>query len=692
MGYIRINSVTLAAPAESPFTVDISYRETSAPDIPTSYTVAGTNIPVAVDGEIAPDFIIDGLLNGISYTVKIESDCSGAVLTEAFSTGTVHHKCADCGIYFTTAAQNLLSQISVGTLASSTCTVGSYVVDWYIMGQTAVQFTSGSSAAVDPSVTAVHPLSEPAQGGNWFPVIRWIYLDGVKYTSDPIDGESYSPDLVDCLETIAVQSFNCANGTNPISSTYSHSISYTNSIINLLLAGRSMRFDIDPGSPYFAWKFTGFDVPDVIKISYVSPTNATSTTLEHWLIGTGAPTSNVTATPKIRQYPELAKVIDLSGFTYATGDYLRIDITPNINNNTNWKFECKCLVTMPCDVCDYTTRLLDPVTPTLVWNATTCTYDLDVDRLLTCFYTNNTSTYHKYHSLTYFLGAGILDSGYIPSVSSYHLQMRKNTTGQAVQQVLFGNCVPLVGSVNIVKTGATLVYTYTNIVDYTDFKTDYNNVLTLPKYVNYSTDDTNLEHYKYFYFLVREAATCGDTAVNRQYKSHVSVPFVFNDGAKTVTITLTPGVNNYPLGTCDSTKSAIEQHRSEMVTSVSATNFSITTSVRYAVNVTLMYFTTHSSEETLKEFYGGIRLFYPDVCNLASLGYTYEANGYDVNLYTVAYRATITNTVDPPNNFKLEMTYANNGQKLSTANYIKIYEIASGTTSTTTTTTIPPAP
>ena len=85
MGFITIQAITFAESPDSPINVTISYRLTSDPDTPASYTVLPGTYEVQTTGDIVPDVTISGLLDSTSYTVKIETECAGSA-TQVFTT------------------------------------------------------------------------------------------------------------------------------------------------------------------------------------------------------------------------------------------------------------------------------------------------------------------------------------------------------------------------------------------------------------------------------------------------------------------------------------------------------------------------------------------------------------------------------------------------------------------------------
>lgn len=75
MGFIQINTVTLAPAPTIPKLVTVMHRLTSNPDIIGNYIVDTTSLVVPVGGVLNSPFIISSLLDSTSYTVKIFDDC-----------------------------------------------------------------------------------------------------------------------------------------------------------------------------------------------------------------------------------------------------------------------------------------------------------------------------------------------------------------------------------------------------------------------------------------------------------------------------------------------------------------------------------------------------------------------------------------------------------------------------------------
>lgn len=105
MSVIKLSTVEFENLPAAPVQVTVKHRLTSAPDVDGSYTTDSTTAIVNEDGEFDPEFFIEGLLFGTSYTVKIISNCDVAnFITEEFITPAM---CPDVeGITGTTGGGN----------------------------------------------------------------------------------------------------------------------------------------------------------------------------------------------------------------------------------------------------------------------------------------------------------------------------------------------------------------------------------------------------------------------------------------------------------------------------------------------------------------------------------------------------------------------------------------------------------
>lgn len=99
MSAITLNSVSFTSPIRIKQKVTIQYRLTSAPDVPESYTVAGTGVIVNTNGFFAVPFVIEGLINCTSYTVKITNECNNLSAQQVFASPCFYTTHLSYGVY-----------------------------------------------------------------------------------------------------------------------------------------------------------------------------------------------------------------------------------------------------------------------------------------------------------------------------------------------------------------------------------------------------------------------------------------------------------------------------------------------------------------------------------------------------------------------------------------------------------------
>jgi hypothetical protein len=549
------------------------------------------------------------------------------------------------------------SNLSAGVVTSTGCTVGAYVIDWYlntVSGSPA--FTSGSSLAADPSVTAVHPFTnEIVQGGTWHPVIRSIYLNSVKYVTTPDGVSNYSPDLRNCLPTVVVTSLSCSNG-GTINSTqggmsYAHKLTYNNTVNSSTLASRSFRFDLDGTNRYFTWEFIGFSVSDSMKITHVSPINSTSTQLEYWKVGNDT-TSNVTLNPKqAGGFPYTGKITSLTGITFATGDYLRIDITPSSNANTNWEFYCKCMSSVTCDLPDGSTMREITSTPTFSWNSSSCQYELRYSKNIFSTTGKDVWNYH-YPTFRCYTGCGF--GGYASiTAATQGVNLRKRTDYSLQVDNTYYNCTQAAGSYTVTKSGAVITVVFSNVADYNVYKNGV--TAELAAITDFVNDPADYHYYRFWYFNGITATSCGDVSTGRQFYTHWLNTPQFDDATKTMTYTTAPLTNGYSSADpCDKISQGTISLANSCTNSYNYANFSDTTYVYNGLRPVIVFKLTPSvineTDNTTAAYYTVNDM---DVCDLqANFHWNSALNAYESQMYTSFDRAVITNTADPLNNWE----------------------------------------
>jgi|LakMenE18May11ns_1017448.scaffolds.fasta_scaffold9947140_3 hypothetical protein len=611
----------------------------------------------------------------------------------------VVNKGEDCGLYIEESQIGCqLGALSAGSLLSSSgCTIGTYVVDWYlneVIGSPS--FTSGSAISASPDVTVVQPFySEPAQGGTWYPVIRFVYLDGIQYTSDInlVDGiVKYSPDLnlnlTTISNTICVESYTCSSGVS--GNTYPVTISYVNTTQNSTQAQRSISWDLSPITKNFAWAFKGFNVYDTISISYISPTNNINSQIENWKVGYDAGTNSLTSNPKVYSYglsttlgPDTLKLVtSLTGFTYTNGDYLLINMEPNpTNTNTNWGFSGKCLTDTASLDCgsifngNFVTGGYDVSNITSTYDISNCRLTISGLKRNSPIYTATTTNnnFFKYHgSKIESIGTQSMANG------SCDLKVSASQGGTFVNSL----CTNQISGTTITKVGSTITLTFDNITDYNVYKTQYN-VATGSTLSNYINNPSNINYYKYLTIGVLSGTTCGDTlGVAYDYSTHISSPFIFDDLNKIITVVLSTGLNGYNSGTtCNGMYDSINQVINNINNEISEANYTFKTYVRRGNGINPYYsiggryysttfFPSHNSSSSSRITPK------PNVCQSSMSGWLSTSNNFQWESYTYYIFYNVTDVTDPTNNFTITNRLDSNGSVVSPGTLI--YEINNG--------------
>ena len=577
-----------------------------------------------------------------------------------------------CGTYspYFSSTGATVSLLSCGNLISSSATVGDYVIEWHLnfTGGTLI-LISGNSGNTDVSIESYHPFSNvPVPGGTLYPVIRYVYLNGIKYISSYSFSENarWSPDLINCLDPVIVSNMTCSNGTL-VSSNYSHTIDYNNTTMNIGQATRNLNFilNTDGTTKYFAWIFYGYTVPDTLKITY---SGATTQVLDYWTVGLQA-TTNFTSSPKVwGNNGILQKVSNYSGISYTTNDYLKIEIAPNsATTNTNWTLNMKCLTgatlgsAFNCNNFSYGVNIINSSTPTMTYvNGDTCLYRVVFNFM--SGYTDFTNSY-----LNKYISNNQYGTGYNTySNTSMTIDLTAPSTGYTIYGTgSYGSCYSLNSALNTSITGNTLAMTFQNNTDYLFYKNSYFTLTGLSSMNNYTSDNTNINHYKRIFLYLLSGTSCGDAQLQKSAFFHMSSPITFDDGNRIITINMSGTTNGTISGiTCNNL-----YDRAGQFTSIqeSIGNFTTNISYTYPFSGWYIYGPTYNVIETSREFYY-VYTIHPtvidNVCNLinpwffntgGTAGTIWDSSSF-VGYYCMPrafHRIDITNTADPINNYKI---------------------------------------
>ncbi len=498
--------------------------------------------------------------------VQVFQGACDPIISDEVTVSCIPALCDTCNLYLTLFAQNIVGKLSVGVIASNNCTVGNYVIDWYLdsVAPLNLQFTTGKGPDVDIEVQ--HPFTGnaaiPVVGGVYIPIIRYVYLNGILYAPDTYPGAIVSPDLEACLPEITVVNPSCDNGGIGI---YAHTINYTANT-NFANATRTLHFDYTVDDLYLAYQFRGYTVSDRVTITHVDAL-AVETVLEDIAIGNDINVTNYAVTPKlVKELNYVKGIVEFPPFI--AGSYVRIEITPSylqpLNQNTSWELGLKCLEDFDCTCSDIGVIDINNIDCTdgacsdtiFVSEPLICSSDLTYIGAIQ----QQITTYHSY-SVNYQCNLGISNSP--------------------------GSCIQMAGTLTLTHTATNLIYSFTDNVDYLAFKTSY---FALPAPVSCASP-TNLNYYRIVRGNVRiSQTTCGDSQSYYYPAFHQCNLPVFNDVSFTITWSTTVSITNqYPVVPCVSCSSTIDSFISQINSTNSPVPFVQTTKIRDTNPFSLLY-------------------------------------------------------------------------------------------------------
>lgn len=635
-----------------------------------------------------------------STTTSSTTTTTTEVPTTTTTTEFDFSKCLDCTPILDNVTDNGVGLLSVGNMTSTACTLGDYVIDWYLDSTSnPIEFTSGNIGNTDPAIQQFHPFTgssaRPSQGGSWIPVIRYAELDGIFYYSTSTPGGSLSTDLATCLTPITVLNLNCTNGDNSQAGfeQYSHKFQYVNGLQSPSDASKTLAFTLnsDGSTQYFAWYFEGVTVSDRLTFTYVSPLNATSTVLQDYAIGTDIPVTNFALTPKRLDSTFGKYVIDLTGIVYALGDYIQIDITAGfidpLNTNTNWVLYMKCLDTFDTT---WTRTVVDDCSPTMTFEPSLCRYRLDIG--FSTFDDNKTTDTYKYLVTTdNEIANATKPSNAVPSTSIY-FSAGLNSCNIQIAGAYNPSCTPAAGTISVVKTGPSYVWTFTSVTDFNKYQSEYNTAVSAVTPVGPTPPDTDINYYRFIRFHIQKYNndSCGDTVItNTNTSIHYLTPVTFDAINLTMSFTVTSvNVANFyaTLTSCAGTCASLSAANGVNAIAASVSNITYQTAATTMVTaVDNLFYVQTAPTTTFVEAYWIKR--YTAFDYLIPSYPTPLANGWynaaTQNLYyDFRYQCTITDTLDPVNNFRIVSKIDPVTGAYSALNNFTVYEISAGVVTT----------
>jgi len=568
----------------------------------------------------------------------------------------------------------------------------------------------------DLAIQQQHPFTnEIVPQGTYYPVIRYVVVDGLTYTpyfASVTGSTRWSPDLFTCVNgtPITISPITCSSVYNS-DGVYPFVLIYRNTLNISEDKSRTLSFQLLSTTKYFAWEFAAYDVADQFIIRYCTVSDPVGTIVDNFVVGTraasGLPGSLVTdlypvsypTYPKVYYYSSYmngsygVKYISvLTGFTYASGDYLKLDVIGSVyeltNNDTNWDMRLKCFT-----ITDVLTGSTFPNTSIskILTGTTVMAYSGDPDCYFDVYYNTvsgltSTATGYK-PSSEYFLWkyTDMFKVAYYNKVYNYgptpiHITNQwKDTLGGnpwiwngAIYQCDnletpsdTATVIPLTGSTGA-ATGVTL--SFTSSVDYNKFASNIASITGSSGYASYLVSGpTDLVYYGYYFVSWVYAPTnCGDSVARSYLYISLGSTVTPNAGAKTITFTLPIPSNGMPTGvTCNEAYQGAQNYISNMRYTTGNTIYYTyrTTHVRDVDPVAALkptIATTHETQRTLQWYIyikadaSGSNGMINGLFDPASMGFMYNSYYKQWELYTQWDRLTLSGTTPPDTSWTLE--------------------------------------
>lgn len=592
----------------------------------------------------------------------------------------------DCVPYFDSYLNNTTSVLDVGNLVSANCTFDEYVIDWYRDGVHAMVSGKGN----DPEIDTFHPFTGteavPVISGEWQPVLRYVVVSGVVMYPKPMKCKNWCADLDVILPSvevpfITVNELNCDSQNQAPTALYNWEIVYTTDK-DYSLASRTIRYYINSSAKYLAYLFRGEGVADQISFYY----NEETTPLMSYIVGTDLAATNTGVSPEEIDYAYIATVIDLTGRTFASGDYIKIVISPSVkdptNYNTIWTLRLKCLPTGTFDNCasffNSNMSTIDLTSIYATYNTTECRYEFHWDMLAALSTSFSTSLFNQYNMIGSNV-SGQLSSGATVISKFAYLNNKVVANWRTLYPTGYDE---LTGYVTASKSGNVLTFAFDTQSDYLAWQTQYDTLMASANMANYSTDPTSLNHYKSVVMSWRETMlTCGDTYISRSYRYHISSPVSFNGYNGThyvITIQMLNVTNGIIAQACNEEYDDVQTEINFISSSIALADFTGTTHCAHLYPFNGRYITSGLQQETSREYAMSYRFWSQSLNSICDLPLFTEDGMFPYfGFYFMYIKITITDSGDPINNFRIE-SKLNSATGDLYASYSIIYEKSNG--------------
>jgi hypothetical protein len=511
--------------------------------------------------------------------------------------------CANYIPYFDVPPVDHETLLDCGSLVLTSGVLGDYHIEWKLDSPTqsaTTVFTSGITTDLG-EVQIQHPFSspQPVFAGTLYPVFKYLYVDGIKFSAYQDElGAQYSPDLLVCLGPYIVDSLNCLS-TLGADSVYPYYLTYNNTSDFGATKSRTLKFDLLSETPYLAWEFQCETVADRLDIYYCTEANPWGTLVDSFINGAqsspgvylfndlepvGYPGIRGAVIPRVTnntnsEFGPLLFVSKFTDFTWASGDYLLIEITGSVLEptvtNTDWYIKLKCIydIDLECSLTydDSCSKLID--TPYMVYEGDpTCAYKVYYNTLTVPTNPSRSSSstpfLQKYLKFVVALGSsasGVISTSFFSSNPIYIglSYLTTATTLNLSAPAGFQICMNLdLGETVLVEYNAgDIIYTFSDVDDYDKYKADYAAIQANANYITWSgLTDADPRYYAHLRIYHHTATSCGDDLVQRVFYIWIGSTFVFDDVNQKMTITCTVPTNALIDTDCNNLYDTINNH------------------------------------------------------------------------------------------------------------------------------------
>jgi hypothetical protein len=579
--------------------------------------------------------------------------------------------------------------LDCGELILTTGVLGDYHIEWKLdaaeQSATTV-FTSGVTA--DPGeVQMQHPFSspQPVQSGTLYPVFKYIYVNGIRYSAYGDDGGTYAPSLLTCLGPYIIDPLNCATtaGSDPV---YPYVLEYDNIADVNDDKSRTLNIELLAPTPYLAISFDAEYASERLDIYYCTESNPLGTLVDTFIHGfnefstsiyepVGYPGTRGSEVPRyIRRFSDfqtLKMVSDFSDFTWASGDFIQLIITGSVldpsNTNTNWTIKFKCLFELDIDcTSDFSTDLHKIVTtPSMNYlGDPSCSYGVTYETAAVLpSYSYATMPFMlKYLSYTNY-SAGFSSGSMVTNPIRNYIYWK--TVGSSTAVTANSG----VGTFEDLDSGETIdveydtgdvIFTFSDIDDYNDFTTELSTIYADPDYTTWTgLTDADSRYYAAIRMVYRDAESTGDIFQDYSFWFWIGDTVTLDAINQKVTFTCDTLTNNLAAdGTCYTVRADTQTMINNINTTANNTGYyqlpvgvlsTKVRAIRFMYMSWIASYTWSSTNTTISHSIGMQRFLIDNFCDLTTQGFCLGINtSYPTAYFLYRYwdRFTLTDTTD----------------------------------------------